>query len=58
MTTVSKCSDKLAETKMALHHKYMNLARISNSKPRRLVLLKRAEGYRRQSIECTRLAGL
>jgi hypothetical protein len=54
MTTAAKTLAKLAETKMTLHRKYMNLARISNSKPRRLVLLKRAEGYRRQSIECTR----
>ena len=52
MTATAKTTAKLAETKMSLHRKYMNLARISKSKPRREVLLKRAEGYRRQAIQC------
>ena len=54
MTTSSDRLAKLAEVKMALSRKYLNLARISNSKPRRVEFLNRAEGYRRQAIECTR----
>jgi hypothetical protein len=54
MTTEQNRLSKLAETKMTLSRKYLNLARISNSKPRRIMLLNRAESFRRQAIECTR----
>ena len=48
MTRAAKMS-RLVETKMALCRKYENLARISNSQPRRVTLLNRADFYRRQA---------
>lgn len=50
-TSTERVVSKLAETKLALYKKYMNLARISNSKPRRVTFLNKAERYRRQALE-------
>jgi hypothetical protein len=45
----TKSRQRLAETKMALSKKYLHLAMICNSKPRRENWLNKSESYRRQA---------
>jgi hypothetical protein len=45
---------RLAQVKLALAEKYARLARVSGSRPRRSVLSRRSEGYRRQAAQLLR----
>jgi hypothetical protein len=47
-------SAKLAQVKLALSRKYVNLAKAAKSRPRQKRLLHHAESYRRQAEDLSR----
>jgi len=52
--TAENNNAKLAQVKLALARKYVNLARLSGSKPRSKRLLNHAHRFRRQAADLSR----